>query len=162
VLFTAAGGGTVAAVPAGAWSDTGIPVLVPASAVSGPVVVKVGTTASGSQGFQLAPAVISFAQDISRGIFDSNGCAGCHNFSPYNSHFPGNPGLDVNSYQTLMAGNSQHGPVVRRRHSATSLLWQKLTPAPPVGSRMPQGGPYLDSASIQKVADWIDQGARNN
>ncbi len=32
---------------------------------------------------------------------------------------------------------------------------------PPVGSRMPQGGPFLD-IEVLLIRDWIDQGAPNN
>jgi hypothetical protein len=30
------------------------------------------------------------------------------------------------------------------------------------GGRMPLGGPYLSDAEIQRIRDWIDQGAQNN
>jgi IPT/TIG domain len=163
VLFSQAGGGTVSAVPAGAWTDTEIPVLVPAGAASGSVTVTVGGVQSPALDFQVAGALISFTSDLSQNILKNAGCNACHAVSPYNPNFPNNPGLDVNSYQKIMLGTSQHVPVVRRRHSRQSLLWLKVSQVtPPVGERMPQGGPYLNDAAILKIADWIDQGARDN
>ena len=31
-----------------------------------------------------------------------------------------------------------------------------------VGSRMPQGGPFLDQATIDTIRQWINDGAPNN
>jgi hypothetical protein len=55
--------------------------------------------------------------------------------------------------------------VIIPRRSASSRLVQRLLPTTPESLRMPQSAisaPYLNDAEIQVVADWIDQGARDN
>jgi hypothetical protein len=47
--------------------------------------------------------------------------------------------------------------------TANSLLYRKITQdTPPVGSRMPLGGPNLMAANIAIIRDWILGGALNN
>ena len=44
-----------------------------------------------------------------------------------------------------------------------SYLIQKLEGAPGImGSRMPQGGPFLDQATVDMIRQWIMDGAPNN
>jgi hypothetical protein len=43
-----------------------------------------------------------------------------------------------------------------------SYLVQKLEGTAAVGGRMPQGGPFLDQATIDLVRQWISDGAMNN
>ena len=69
-------------------------------------------------------------------------------------------GLDLTSYNNLMAGNSDHGPVVIPGDSENSILIQKLSDDPPFGDQMPKNGPpYLDPATISLISAWIDEGA---
>ena len=69
-------------------------------------------------------------------------------------------GLDLTSYENLMAGDSNHGPVVMPGDSENSILIQKLGDEPPFGDQMPQNGPpYLDAYTIALIAAWIDEGA---
>jgi hypothetical protein len=45
----------------------------------------------------------------------------------------------------------------------TSYLVQKLLGSSTIsGTRMPEGGPYLDTATIAEVQAWITAGALNN
>ncbi len=47
--------------------------------------------------------------------------------------------------------------------SADSLLYLKVSSSnPPVGSRMPLGGPALSSTDVELIRTWIDEGAQNN
>lgn len=47
--------------------------------------------------------------------------------------------------------------------SASSLLFLKVSSSnPPIGSRMPFGGPSLSNADIDLIRTWIDEGAQNN
>lgn len=39
-----------------------------------------------------------------------------------------------------------------------SVLWQKINPSPPCGSRMPFGG-MLEPAEIETIGSWIAAGA---
>lgn len=65
-------------------------------------------------------------------------------------------GLDMNSYETLMAG-SQNGPVITAGDANDSLLIQKV-----VEGEMPKRGPKLTPIQIQILTDWINAGAQNN
>lgn len=66
-------------------------------------------------------------------------------------------GLDLGSYATLRAGGVD-GPTVVAGDPCSSILYLKLSPGPPFGSRMPLGG-ALSDAQLQLVHDWIAEGA---
>jgi len=88
-------------------------------------------------------------------IIDAN-CtnSGCHiNGGGYQN------GLDLSSYDNLMAGTSNHGPVIIPGDSENSILIQKLGDEPPFENQMPDNGPYLDATTILLIATWIDEGA---
>lgn len=109
---------------------------------------------------------VSFAQDIQPiflGQTEQPGC-GCH--------IPTNPnpigfeqsGLDLSSYSGVRTGgnNSLAGAIIEGA-PCDSVLWQKVSPGPPFGSRMPfDGPPFLDEATRRLIADWIAEGARDN
>ncbi|HEX7476394.1 MAG TPA: hypothetical protein VF331_01170 [Polyangiales bacterium] len=68
-------------------------------------------------------------------------------------------GLVLGSYNTLATGSMLRQVIVPCRAS-DSLLYMKISQAlPPIGARMPFGGPYLDAEQISWVQSWIDQGA---
>ncbi|SVA50235.1 uncharacterized protein METZ01_LOCUS103089, partial [marine metagenome] len=82
-------------------------------------------------------------------IFDNN-CTSCHqNGGAYQN------GLDLTSYENLMAGDSQNGPVVIAGDHASSLLWQKVNS----GTMPPGNNEDLNSDEIDLIAAWIDEGA---
>ena len=89
-------------------------------------------------------------------IFNSN-CTSCHiNGGGYFG------GLDLSTYENLMLGNSNNGPVVTVGDGANSYIIQKLQGTAP-GSQMPDGGAGpLPSDQINLIAQWIDEGAMNN
>jgi hypothetical protein len=97
------------------------------------------------------PGQVSFSQNVIP-IFNSSGCTGCHG---------GNGGLVVGTVQQLLQGGN-NGPAIVPGSAASSILVQKLSPTPPFGERMPQGGPYLADSAINVIGAWIDQGALNN
>jgi hypothetical protein len=144
----AAGSDRVEAVVV-AWSATEVRVVVPATATDGEVTVETPAGTSNGLGFEVAPAHVAYSQVDA--IFENRGCKGCHGASG---------GLSVADRASLLAGDSNHGPVVRPRRSGDSVLIQKLGSSPPFGDRMPQGGPPLLDVEILTIADWIDQGAR--
>jgi hypothetical protein len=39
---------------------------------------------------------------------------------------------------------------------------KKMSPTPPFGDRMPQGGPYLSDSITAVIATWIKQGGKDN
>jgi Planctomycete cytochrome C len=108
----------------------------------------------GSEFQQMAPppgTPVSFSRDI-QPIFTRYGCNSCHG---------GSGGLVVATVAEILKGGN-HGPAVVPGDPAVSLMIQKLSPTPPFGDRMPQGGAYLPDATIQIIRDWIDQGASDN
>jgi hypothetical protein len=94
---------------------------------------------------------ISFLQNV-RPILQQYGCISCHG---------GSGGLVVGTVAQLMQGGD-HGPAVVPNNADGSNIVKKISPNPPFGDRMPQGGPYLPDSTIQKIKDWINQGAKDN
>lgn len=94
---------------------------------------------------------ISFQQHI-KPIFQRHGCNGCHG---------GSGGLFVQTVAQLLQGGD-HGPVIVSGSADSSNIVKKLSPAPPFGDRMPQGGPYLPDTTMVVIRTWINQGAKNN
>jgi len=83
-------------------------------------------------------------------IIDAN-CtnSGCHtNGGAYQG------GLDLSSYDNLMAG-SNNGAVVVPEDHANSSLWQRVNS----GQMPPQNNPDLNSDEVNLIAQWIDEGA---
>ena len=77
-------------------------------------------------------------------IFNSN-CTSCHT-GTYNG------GLDLTSYENVMAGGTSGDVIVPGDH-ANSLLWQKVD-----NGTMPPSG-NLSADEIELIGDWIDEGA---
>lgn len=72
-------------------------------------------------------------------------------------------GFDMSSYTALRAGGTNTGTdVIVDGDPCNSVIVQKLGEAPPFGARMPRGGPFLDVAERQLIADWIAEGAIEN
>ena len=83
-------------------------------------------------------------------ILDAN-CtdSGCHtNGGGYQG------GLDLSSYDNLMAG-SNSGAVVTPLDHANSSLWQKVNS----GAMPPGNSPDLNGDEVNLIASWIDEGA---
>ena len=79
-------------------------------------------------------------------IFNSR-CVNCH----INSN---SGGLNLSSWSSLMAGDSNNGPVVTIGDSSNSLLWIKVN-----SGSMPLTGSDLTDAQIHLIAQWIFEGA---
>ena len=82
-------------------------------------------------------------------IFNSN-CGNCH---------LGNSsgGLNLSTYQNLMAGGNSGAVIVPGDH-ANSYLWQKVNN----GEMPPGNNPDLNTNEINLIAQWIDEGALEN
>jgi uncharacterized protein (TIGR03118 family) len=92
-------------------------------------------------------------------------CSVCHNGS--GGGLPGSQDLRAGqTYASLVNVPSIQKPALMRvkpGDSANSYLVHKLQGSPDIeGTRMPQGGPFLDQATMDKVRSWIDSGAPNN
>lgn len=137
------------------WSSTRIIAGVPVGSATGSVTVTVGGLASNAQAFRVLPAAqarVSYAGQVVP-LLTSNGCTGCHG---------GTNNLFVTPYASLMAGTSNHGPVVTPYDGEGSVIIKKLRGTAGFGNRMPQGGTPLSEANIELIARWIKQGAKNN
>lgn len=105
----------------------------------------VGVTVRGSV------TAVSYSRDV-RPLLVQHGCTGCHG---------GTSGLTVGTVAALLVGGN-HGPAVIPGDGAGSILVKKISPGPPFGSRMPQGGPFMPDVNIATIRTWIDQGALDN
>ena len=92
---------------------------------------------------------ISFANDL-QPIMTARGCVGCHGWTQAtqisdqpSQFYPGNK-------------------IVVPFDLDNSVLWNKITGTGRFGQRMPQGGPPLPAAEIQKFRAWILEGARGD
>ena len=100
---------------------------------------------------------IDYLQDI-QPIFNNN-CLDCH------SGNNGSGALKLNSYEDLMQGDSNNGPVVLPFNADSSLLHQVLLPMPvivpnePICCQMPKNADPLPLNQITIVQDWINEGA---
>jgi mono/diheme cytochrome c family protein len=94
--------------------------------------------------------LVSYAGDI-QPIFNAH-CASCHIES-------GSGGLHLGNYTQLMQGGSS-GAVIAPGNPNNSLLVKRIEGT--IQPRMPQGGAALPSTEIQKIRDWIEQGAEDN
>ncbi len=94
-------------------------------------------------------AQIDYNQTI-QPIFNAN-CTSCHGSTS---------GVDLSNYiATVSSVGSQYGvKIVKPGEASSSPLIDKLEESPDVGDRMPQGG-SLSNSDIQKIKDWINQGA---
>ena len=102
---------------------------------------------------------VSFAEDVLP-IFQE-GC-GCHNPAK-NGFAVEQTGFSIDSYASIRSGGLNTGSdVVIEEDPCASLLVQKLSDAPPFGSRMPLYGPYLTREQRALIHDWIAEGAREN
>lgn len=90
-------------------------------------------------------------------------CAQCHT-GPESQNLPSgqNLGSAAASFANLVDVPSIEQPAIFRVASGdadNSYLIQKLDGTAAVGSRMPLGGPFLDTETVEVIRSWIDQGA---
>lgn len=100
-------------------------------------------------------AKVSFAKDVMP-VFVKK-CLSCHN-----TEDEGPSGLYLDNYKELMRGDSRNGPVVIPKKGDESILVKKLRGTTEFGRQMPRGRKPLDEETIQLIAKWIDEGAKNN
>ena len=100
---------------------------------------------------------IDYSQDI-QPIFN-NHCLDCHTGSN------GSGALKLNSYEDVMEGSSNNGPVVFPFNADSSLLHRVLLPMPvivpnePICCQMPKNADPLSFDQITIIQDWINEGA---
>ncbi len=106
---------------------------------------------------------VSFKKDVFP-IIDKR-CLSCH------AEDEDNPSeLSMDTYAMLMAGGKHGKPVIPGK-SGESMLVKKLGTAPPFGDRMPLNkkrriaegkAKWLSDDEVNTIAEWIDQGAKDN
>lgn len=144
-----------------AWSDTEVGVRVPGGAVDGEVAVRrVGGAEPLSPGipFAVAPRLVSFRDDLraAGAPFQRQGCNSCH--------FDRNGGesnFSVARPSDIRIGGL-HGPAALPRRSQESLIIMAMRGTAKDVPRMPFGGNPMPEDQIRLIADWIDQGMRDN
>ncbi len=93
-------------------------------------------------------ASVSFSKDVMP-IFENN-CNKCHGVEQVKE------GLDMRTYETLMAG-SFNGTVITPGDANASFLVEQI-----VTGEMPKRKAQLLPEQIQLIIDWINAGALNN
>jgi hypothetical protein len=109
---------------------------------------------------------VSFANQILPVFKAQAGPVGCRCHQPTDPNPIGfeQAGLDLSSYAgVLRGGNNSKATIIVQGQPCSSVLWQKISPGPPFGSRMPfNGPPFLTDETRQLIADWIAEGARDD
>ena len=97
-------------------------------------------------------------------LFEEYHCVRCHEPNGATPIGYSVGGFDVSTYDTVRAGGVQSGAnVIIPGMPCSSVLLQKLGPAPPFGARMPlDGPPDMGEEDLQIVSDWIAEGAHAN
>ena len=110
------------------------------------------SSASANVNSVAAPAgsssAVSFAKDVMPIL--QNSCVKCHGGQKTEK------GLDMTTYNALMAG-SQRGAVVVPGNAAQSSLIHLVS-----NGNMPKQGQKLTASQIQILTDWVNAGAPNN
>jgi hypothetical protein len=109
---------------------------------------------------------VSYKEDLLPLFQRPNGMAGCACHQPSSRRTSGidATGLSLLDYKSLMrGGNASADTIVTPGNPCTSLIVQKVSEAPPAGSRMPSDGPpYMSPPEILLLSDWIAEGAHDN
>lgn len=142
--WTQVTGNTISGTPIFSDPDTSFTVIASDGDLADTAVVMVAVV--------LNPTYISYSGEI-QPIFDNN-CAGS------GCHIPGPAlGLSLNNYIQLMQGGNS-GPVVIPGNPDSSIIIQRLEGT--IQPQMPFLQPPLPDSVIQKIRDWIEQGALDN
>lgn len=109
---------------------------------------------------------VSFKDDVLPLFQRGGGQGGCTCHQPSNRSTPGidQSGLSLDSYRSLLrGGNNSRDSIVVPGDPCASIIVQKVSNAPPFGTRMPPSGPpFMTPAEIALLADWIAEGAHDN
>lgn len=96
-------------------------------------------------------------------------CDACHSM-PANDIANGNLEMGktpASAYMALVGQTSKSSRCMSKTlvvpgQPEMSLLYQKLSAAPPCGSRMPLGGTGFSDAQLEMIRSWIAAGAKND
>lgn len=86
------------------------------------------------------------------------GC-GCHNPANGGGSID-STGFSVGTWGSIKrGGNNSRDKSIVAGEPCSSSLFQKLSDAPATGARMPPSGPYWSRSDMQRLHDWIAEGA---
>jgi len=108
---------------------------------------------------------VRFARDIQPLLLRlEGGCVPCHDRDADNNIGFTLGGLDLSSHVGVVAGGVRSGSSnVLPGRPCDSVLYQKVSPGPPYGGRMPLNGPpFLTEDEIGLIHDWIAEGGQDN
>ena len=98
---------------------------------------------------QAGRPVPSFSNDILPILTQRCALSGCH--------VAGGPhGVDLRTYESVQKGG-EHGAIVVAGNARESEMVEEI-----VEGNMPLGGPWLKTAQIQLIIDWVNSGAKND
>jgi len=102
---------------------------------------------------------VSFSSDIAPLIVNTS-ClnSGCHG----NGSSAGGLNLGSGTYDDIINATGTNGAIIIIDSALLSNFYLKLTSNPPFGIQMPLGSSALSTTSLDKVKDWINQGAEDN
>jgi hypothetical protein len=142
--WTSVTGRTITGTPSANTPDTSFRIIATDGELADTAIVSVEVVTS--------QTLVSYAGEI-QPIFNGN-CAGAP------CHIGGNAnGLSLNSYADLMDGGNS-GDVVLPGNPDGSIIVRRLEGD--ITPQMPFGRPPLSNSDIQKIRDWIEQGAQDN
>ncbi len=118
---------------------------IPATEAPAPVATE---AAAPTEPAAPAASAVSFSKDVLP-ILESR-CVSCHGGERTSK------GLDLKSYDSLMAG-SQNGAVVVAGDAGNSSFVKLIQ-----DGKMPKRGPKLLPEQLQMLIDWVNTGAQNN
>jgi hypothetical protein len=138
-------------------------------------VVLAGCGSDGSNpatGAQMSNAPASKFSDIYAMAFPdmtNARCDFCHSMPPSDvGNGKLHMGMDPATAYTALVGKVSVSAFCMGRtlvdpgHPETSLFYLKLSPTPPCGNRMPNGGKPFTDAQLEMVRSWIAAGAMND
>ncbi len=120
----------------------------PAATLSAPEEVPTSAPQETAPKQPAAPSEVSFSKDLMP-IFEAR-CINCHGGQRTSE------GLDMKTYQTIIAG-ADGGPVVIVGDAEASSLYTQVAKG-----KMPKRGEKLSPEEVQMIMDWINAGAPNN
>jgi hypothetical protein len=143
--------------------------MIRLSLVSAALILAALPSCSSSSSAPAEPGTFSTIYPLLFPVSTNARCNFCHGL-PANETSNGKlfMGTDKATAYAALVGKTSLGakcpdkPLVVPNDPAGSLFFQKLTAAPPCGSRMPLGGVPLSSDQIEMVRSWIAAGAKDD
>jgi hypothetical protein len=154
ILITACGGQKPEIVPLAVITSEVVtqpakPVFPTNTPLSSPAIIALDTSTPTTRASIETPSTsVSYTNNVVP-ILENN-CYKCHGVEQIKE------GLDMRTYETLMAG-SFNGVVIVPGNADDSFLVQQV-----LDGKMPKRGPKLTLEQIQIIINWINQGALNN